>query len=210
MSEHVLPEWATEENLAIARQMRGGGDDHSYADIAEHFGLPRDQWKLVKDALDAAPTPSAAAPSAAAAGNDEVGARPLSKLEALAAKVEAQRAEHGAQSDGLTAEIARARGDTPLSEAEYALVERIFVADTGESFKDIAAAMDPPRHWLTVANALGRRGWYRPDFQMLPYCTGTPEGQRRLAAERTAGKVNAAVYASELIANADEVLADVT
>ena len=203
MSEHLLPEWQTGENLEIARAMRGGENDHSYADIAEHFGLPRGQWKLVKDALDAAPAPPAQPRPAG-------GAAPLSKLEALAAKVEAQRAEHGAQSDGLTAEIARARGDTPLTEDEYALVERIFVADTGESFKDIAAAMDPPRHWLTVANALGRRGWYRPDFQMLPYCTGTPEGQKRLAAERTAGKVNPAVYASEFIANADEVLADVT
>ena len=201
MDHTLLPEWATEENLAVARRMRGGGDDHSYADIAEHFGLPRDQWQLVKKALDSADAP---APAPADLG------RSLTKLEALAAKVEAQRAEQGAQSIGLTAEIARARGDTPLSEDEYALAERIFTADTGTSFREIAESMDPPRHWLTIANALGRRGWYRPDFQMLPYCTGTPEGQKRLAAERTAGKVNAAVYAAEFIANADEALADVT
>ena len=184
--EHVLPEWATEENLAVARAMRGGENDQSYADIAEHFGLPRDQWKLVKDALDAHPAP---APTG------------MSKLEALAAKAAAmQRGTSGS----MFAEIKRARGEPVPTEAETDKIVEIFrAAWPAVSYEDIGEALDPPRHRLTVKRALEGRGWTHPTVKTLPYCTSTPEGQKRLMEENAAGLVDPAIFAQAYIAPSD-------
>ena len=190
MSEHLLPEWQTEENLAIARAMRGGEDDQSYADIAEHFGLPRSQWKLVKDALDAAPAPAPAP-------------KGQSRLEALAARAAAMKQSE--DDDGITAEVRMARRDAPLTEAEAEQVIDIFRnAWPTISYEEMGEALEPPRHWLTVTRALSERGWVAPNLKVLPYCTSTPEGQERLAREHAAGLVDPAIWAREYINPATE------
>ena len=200
----LLPEWATEENLAIARQMRGGENDHSYADIAEHFGLPRGQWKVVKDALDKAPTPPAVPPLAEMAAQDAPKPAPvhagggLAKLQALAQK--AQTMEKSEEADSMRAEVLRSRKDRKPSEAEVDLLEQVFVnAWPDISYEEMGAAMDPPRHWLTVTRALGERGWVSPTHKILPYCTSTPEGQAQLMREQRAGLIDPATWAREYV-----------
>ena len=53
----------------------------------------------------------------------------------------------------------------------------------------MAEALDPPVHWLTVADGLGKRGWYRPDYKMPSYSTASPEGEERFRRELAAGKI---------------------
>ena len=169
-------EWVgTPEQVEEARAVREA-QDLSYGELAKRYGLA--DGEAMREALAHPAEPE-----------------PRSKLEALVRDAKEREARGVRLHKGLEESIERAKGDPPLTEEELDQCEYLYRANNGATIDDMAAALDPPRHWLTVTEALGSRGWYTPDHQMLPYSTGTEEGQRRLAEDRAAGRITAAVYA---------------
>ena len=156
------------EQCAEARHMREVGDK-TYAQVAKHFGVSLEAIKhAIAGTGDYAPPPAA-----------------LTPLEALVAKAEAD----GPASTGYEdPELLAAANDRKLTEAEKDSLEIIYRAGK-TSFETMAAALDPPVHWLTVQDALGERGWYRPDMKTIGYSTSTDEGKARFAREMSMGGV---------------------
>ena len=158
------------EQMKVAHRMRTE-DDASYADIAEKVGLEREDWHVVRDALKGY-TPASAAPD--------------TKLGALLANAEqrqAQRTLGDELGDHAAGEVARSGRDAPINDEDGAMVIRLY--NTGQvSFDEIAEALDPPRHWLTVSTYLADHGWLRPGVKTPTYSTATPEGEARWQAEQ--------------------------
>lgn len=159
-----------------ARTMREA-DDKSYADIAEHFDMARDDWRDVKDAIDQtgdyAPLP---APVTA-----------LDRLEVAAREVQEQRVEGGLV--GSQSDVDAANADRALTEAEAEQLERIYNANGYVvTFEEMAAALDPPVHWLTVQNAISERGCISPGVKIPTYDITDEEGTARYEQDVKAGK----------------------
>ena len=180
----IVPEWTgTAEQVAEARALREA-EDLSYGELAARYGLA--DGPAMKAALEARPAPA-------------------SKLEALVRQTQERVDRHEQVYQGLHDEIRNSHGDPPITEAELDQLEYMYSANVGITTDEMAAALDPPRHWLTVTEALGSRGWYTPTYKTLPYSTGNEEGQKRLAQDRAAGRIapgmaigSAALHPSEL------------
>lgn len=172
--EKVVPvEWTgSAEQVAEARMTREV-DDLSYGQLAELYGFP--DGAAMREALEHRP-------------------EPRSKLEAMVQEVEARAQAERDLYKGIEGEVRNAQGDRELTTEEVDQIEAIYTSGAAVRFKEIAAAVEPPVHWLTVQNALGARGWVTPHYQMIPYSTGTPEGRKRLAADRQAGRISPEVY----------------
>ena len=152
----------SQEQCLEARHMREH-DDKTYAQVAKHFGVPVED---IKHAI-------------AGTGDYAPAQAPKTGLDARVEAAEAMGPMEDASGDP---DIKAARADRPLTEEEVDKLEAIY--RTGQvSFETMAAALDPPVHWLTVSNALGERGWYRPDFKTITYSTSTEEGKARFARE---------------------------
>ena len=152
----------SQDQCAEARRMREE-DDKTYAQVAKHFGVSVEDAKhAIAGTGDYAPPPVV-----------------LSPLDQMAADAEA----HGTlDTTGGDPDIVAANSDRRLSEDEVDKLETIY--RSGQyGFEEMAAALDPPVHWLTVQQALGERGWVRPDYKTITYSTATEEGKARFARE---------------------------
>ena len=168
-------EWlGTPEQIEEAQRVRED-EDLSYGQLAKRYGMA-----------------DAAAMKAALAS--PVLPEPKSKLEAMVRDVEARAQAERDLYKGIEGEVDLARRDRTLTEDEVDQIERIYTSGARVRFKEIAAAIEPPVHWITVSEALGARGWATPTYQMVPYSTATKEGQRRLAEDRASGRVSPAAY----------------
>ena len=151
------------EQIAEARELRES-DDLTYAALAKKFGVKQHEMvDALKGQGDYAPPPEA----------------PKSALDALVAQ-----AEELGPLDQMTddPDVHAAKNDRQLTGEEVDKLEILY--RTGRySFETMAEALDPPVNWLTVQDALGARGWYRPDYKTITYSTSTPEGQQRYANE---------------------------
>ena len=155
------------EQMKTAHRMRTE-DDASYADIAEHIGLEREDWHVVRDALKGY-TPASPAPE--------------TKLGALVAKAheEAPR-EEDLFIEGAEGQISAASGDRKLTEDEIDQCVEIYNRSSEIGFEEMGEALGV--HWLTVQDALAQRGWAEPGIKMPTCSTATPEGAAQWAAEQ--------------------------
>ena len=183
-AQGTVPEWTgTAEQVAEAKALREA-EDLSYGDLAARYGLPG--GPAMKAALEARPAPA-------------------SKLEALVRETQDRVDRDEQVYQGIQDEIRNSRGDPPITEEELDQLEYMYSANVGITTDEMAAALDPPRHWLTVLDALGSRGWYKPTVKTLPYSTGNKEGQERLARDRAAGRVPAGVVVGSTPAHPGEL-----
>ena len=163
----------TNAKLHQARRLREE-QDMSYADIAENLGFPRDQWRVIREAMHDIPSETAA---------------PTEALAALETKAR-QMVEAGIEAHGsMQADIRASQGDRPLTEAELATINRIYASGAPISYREIAASLEPPVNWLTVSDAVSHMGWIRPGYKLPPRSTATEEGEaesRREAASLAA------------------------
>lgn len=143
-----------------ARELRES-DDMTYAALAKKYGVKQHEMvDAIKGQGDYAPVEA-----------------PKTALEALVAEAEAAGPVDQISDDP---DVHAAKHDRRLTEQEVDSLETIY--RTGRySFETMAAALDPPVNWLTVQDALGARGWYRPDFKTITYSTATPSGAVRYA-----------------------------
>lgn len=153
----------SESQIEEARFLREDADK-TYAEIAKGFGVPAQD---VKDAL------------AGKGRYAPVAAEPETALDKLLAEAE----EHGILDlESEDPDVVAARNDRALTEDEITKLETIY--RTGRySFETMGAALDPPVNGFTVQDALGSRGWYRPNFKTITYSTATEEGAKRYAQE---------------------------
>lgn len=175
----------THAKLVEARRLREE-QDMSYADIAENLGFPRDQWSIIRAAMQDLPAGDAAPTDA------------LAELEAKAAELlRTAEADHGS----MDAAIRASHGDRPLTPAELASIERIYASGAPITFEEIGKALVPPVHWLTVSNAIADMGWVRPGYKLPPRSTATEEGELEQAREAAslAARTTASLHARELV-----------
>ena len=157
------------EQVAQAKALREN-EDKSYADIAQALGFERDDWPHVRDAVkgEGDYAPPAATPNA---------------LDALVAKAHEKRKtlidEEG------NPDIAAARKDRDPGPEDSEKIERAY--NGGIGFEEIAAALDPPVHWLTVMKVLNRRGCVEPGIKMPTYDATSEEGAVQLQRDLRSG-----------------------
>ena len=156
----------SKEQVAQATAWRAKQGDPTWKGTAKHLGLPEGEWANVRDACegrgDYAPLPE-----------------PQSKLDKLQQAAERMPAQ---QKDDIQAAL----DDRTLTEEEIDQLERIYHTGT-VSFEDMAAALEPPVHWLTVEMAISSRGNRRPGDKRPTYSTWDEEGKARFEADARAG-----------------------
>ena len=154
------------------------GEDKTWKEIAKHFGLKESEWQSVRDQVEAAK------------GRPEATSDRIAEL--MAQQTQAQE-DHKGDTPGLD-DVAAAQNDRALSEEEVDDCVKMYrgnaslPGDAQITFKQMAEALDPPVHWLTVADALGKRGWRTPTKWVPPYSTATDEGKAQLRADKAAGR----------------------
>ena len=148
------------EQIEEARRLHDV-EDVKYADVAEHFSMPRTDWKQVKDAIDGT--------------GDYAGMAPArSKLAALTAERLAQPQDANLS---MEAELRAATNARTLRVDEVREVNQAYEA--GLSQQDIGEALEPPVHHLAISDVLSHQGYFNPVTRMPPWSTATKEGERK-------------------------------